>query len=62
VRRLDMNLMQTSNDFGSDVSIDKVLKKLKMLSEDFQPLVTLHKTNEPDRSARNVITLQQSEF
>jgi len=54
--------MQTSNDFGLDVSIDKALRGLRMLSEDIQHSFTSDITNERDRSVRNVINLRQSEF
>ena len=57
-----MNLMQTSNDFGSDVSIDKAFSKLKMLSENIQLPVTSDETDERDRSVRDVINLRQSKF
>ena len=54
--------MQTSNDFGSDISIDKGLRKLKMFSEDIKLSVTPDKTDKRDRSIRNVVNARQCEL
>jgi hypothetical protein len=62
IPRADLNLMQISSDFGSDVSIDKAIRKLRMLSEDIQLSATSDRTNEGDGSVCNVINLQESEF
>ena len=53
--------MQTSNDFSSDISIDKSLRKLKMFSEDIELSITPDKTDERDRSFRNVVNTWQCE-
>jgi hypothetical protein len=54
--------MQTGNDFSPDVSIDKSLRKLKMLSEDIQFSVAADKTDDRDRSIRNGVNPLQGEF
>jgi hypothetical protein len=54
--------MQTGNNFSSDVSIDKSLRKLKVFSEDIQLSVTADKTDERDRSIRNGVNPFQGEF
>jgi hypothetical protein len=54
--------MQTSNNFSSDVSIDKSLRKLKMFSEDIELSVTSDKADERERSVRNVVNVRQCEL
>ena len=54
--------MQTSNDFSSDISIDKALRELKMLSKDIKFSITSDKTDERDRSVWNVVNVRQFEL
>ena len=51
-----------SNDFSSDIGIDKGLGKLKMFSKDIEPSVTSDKTDERDCSIRDVVELRQFEL
>ena len=54
--------MQSSNDFSSNISIDKGLRELKMLSEDIQLSITSDKANKGDGSLWDVGNLWQSEL
>jgi hypothetical protein len=54
--------MQSSNDFSSDISIDEVLRKLKMFSKDIQSAVSSNETDKRDGSLRNVVKVRQCEF
>lgn len=54
--------MQTSNDFSSNVSIDKGLRELKMFSKDIELSVTSDKADERDCSIRNVVNVRQCEL
>ena len=54
--------MQLSNNFSSDISIDKALRKLKMLSKDIKFSITSDKTDERDRSVWNVVNVRQFEL
>ncbi len=54
--------MQTSNNFSSDISIDKSLRKLKMFSKYIELSVTSDKADERDRSIRNVVNVRQCEL
>ena len=51
--------MQTGNDFSSHISIDKVLRKLKMFSKDIQLPVTTDKADERDRPVRDEVDTWQ---
>ncbi len=53
--------MQTGNDFSSNISIDKGLRELKMLSKDIQLSITSDKANKRDGSLWDVGNLWQSE-
>ena len=52
---INLNLMQTGNDFSSDVTVNKVLGKLEMLSKDVQVPIASEKTDEGDGSVRDII-------
>ncbi len=54
--------MQTSNNFSSDISIDKSLGKLKMFSEDIELSITSDKADERERSVWNVVNVRQFEL
>lgn len=54
--------MQTGNDFSSHISIDKVLRKLKMFSKDIQLPVTTDKADERDRPVRDEVDTWQREL
>ena len=54
--------MQTSNDFSSDISIDKGLRKLKMFSKDIELSITSDKADERERSSWNVVNVRQFEL
>ncbi len=54
-------MMQTSNDFSLDITVDKSLRKLKMFSEDIELSITPDKTDERDLSVRNVVNPWQCE-
>ena len=62
IAKVDLNLMQTGNDFSSNISIDKGLRELKTLSEDIQLSITSDKTNKRDGSLWDVGNLWQSEL
>ena len=51
--------MQAGNDFSSHISIDKVLRKLKMFSEDIEVSITADKADERDRSVRDEVDTWQ---
>ena len=54
--------MQTSNDFSSNISINKSLRELKMFSKDIKFSITSDKTDERDRSVWNVVNVRQFEL
>lgn len=54
--------MQTRNDFSSDISIDKGLRKLKMFSKDIQSSITSDEADKGDCSLWNVVKVRQCEF
>jgi hypothetical protein len=54
--------MQTGNDFSSNISIDKGLRELKMLSEDIQLSITSDKANKRDGSLWDIGNLWQGEL
>ena len=54
--------MKTGNNFSSHIGIDKVLRKLKMFSEDIELTITSDKTDKRDRSVRNGVNTWQSEL
>jgi hypothetical protein len=60
IPRIDLDLMQASDDFSSYIGINKSFGKLKMFSKDIQLSVTSDETNERDRSVRNIINIRQS--
>lgn len=53
--------MQTRDNFGSNIGINKVFGKLEMFSKDIQP-ITSDEPNERDVSVRNVIDLWEAKF
>lgn len=52
---VNLNLMQTGDDFSSGVTVNKVLRKLKMLSKDVQLPIASDETDEGDGSVRDII-------
>lgn len=54
--------MQVSNDFSSNISIDKGFRKFKMFSKDIQFPITSDEPNERDDSIGKIIDLWQTEF
>lgn len=54
--------MQSGNDFSSNISIDKGLRELKMLSEDIQLSITSDKANKRDSSLWDVGNPWQTEL
>ena len=54
--------MQTRDNFGSNVGINEVFRKLEMFSKDIQLPITSDETNERDGSVRNVIDLWEAKF
>jgi hypothetical protein len=52
--------VQTGNDFSSNISVDKGLRELKMLSKDIQLSITSDKANKRDASLWDVGNLWQS--
>ncbi len=57
IAKIDLNLMQTGNDFSSNISVDEGLRELEMLSEDIQLSITSDKANKRDGSLRDVANL-----
>lgn len=62
IAKVDLNLVQTSNDFSSYISIDKFFRKLKMFSKDIELPVTSDETDEGDGSVWNIIDFWQFEL
>jgi hypothetical protein len=54
--------VQSGNDFSSNISIDKGLRELKMLSKDIQLSITSDEANKRDGSLGDIGNLWQSEF
>ncbi len=54
--------MQSGNDFSSNISIDKVLGELKVLSKDIQLSITSDEANKRDGSLGDIGNLWQSEL
>ena len=54
--------MQTRDNFGSNIGVNKVFGKLEMFSKDIQLPITSDETNERDGSVRNVIDLWEAKF
>jgi hypothetical protein len=47
--------VQTSDDFGSNIRINKLFRNLKMLSKDIKVLIASDETNKRDGSVWDVI-------
>jgi len=62
VSRIDLNLMQSGDDFSSDITINKIFRKLEMFSKDIQLPITSDETDERDGSVRNIINPRQTKF
>ena len=62
VAKVNLKLMQAGNDFSSNISIDKGLRELKMLSENIQLSITSDKANKRDGSLWDIGNLWQGEL
>ncbi len=62
VAKVNLNLMQTGNDFSSNIGIDKGFRELKMLSEDIQLSITSDKANKRDGSLWDIGNPWQGEL
>jgi hypothetical protein len=60
--QIDLNLVQTSDDFSSNVSVDKFFRKFKMFSKDIEVPIASDETNERDCSVWDVINFRQCEL
>jgi hypothetical protein len=62
ITQVDLDLVQSSNDFSSDISIDKFFRKLKMFSKDIKFSVTSDETDERDSSIWDIVDFGQFEL
>ena len=59
---IDLNLMQSGDDFSLDIRVDKGFGNLKMFSEDIQFSVTANEADDRNRPFWNVIELRDGEL
>ena len=59
---IDLDLMQSGEDFSLDIRIDKGFRNLKMFSKDIQFSVIADETDKGNSPFRNVIELGQGEL